>query len=59
MTKVKIKSYNELKDKDWFVEDMKIYCGRTTELNCEVDDGFYTLFGCSDWQWSENGFTYL
>lgn len=56
MTKVKIKSYSELKDKSWFVEDMKIYCGRQTTVAHIIDEEFVLLSGCWDWQWAKDGY---
>lgn len=53
---VKIKSYNELKDKPWFVEDMRIYSGMTTSIAHVIDDDFVLLTGCSDWQWKHDGY---
>lgn len=52
----KIKSYKELKNESWFVEDMKIYCGREVEIVHEVDENFVLLSGCSDWQWARDSF---
>jgi hypothetical protein len=41
---VKVKPYTKLKDKDWFVDDMKKYCGNTYEVQSDVDDDFVYLY---------------
>ena len=47
----KIRSYNELKNEPWFVDDMKNFCGRMVEITFDFGDGYVLLSGCSDWQW--------
>lgn len=59
MKKVKIKSYNELKDKQWFVDDMRKFCGMETAIKSEMENCFYFLCGCEDWIWEADGFDYI
>lgn len=56
MIKVKIGSYDELKNKDWFVEDMKIYCGMETTINRDVDADHVYLNGCGRYVFGKDGF---
>ena len=55
MASVKVKSYSELKNKSWFVDDMKFACGITTEISFEIDDEYVYLKGCGDWQFGKDG----
>ena len=52
---VKIKSYKELKNEAWFVDDMKCYCGRETPVICEANEDFVYLDGCGEWQFEKSG----
>lgn len=59
--KVKIKSYDELRNCSWFVEDMRRYCGMETEISCECSGLYYAywLEGCGDWIWFDEGMIFL
>lgn len=48
--KVRIKRYSELKDCDWFVEDMKPYCGRIFRVSYDYGD-YVEIHG---WEWSKD-----
>lgn len=50
-----IKSYAELKNESWFVEDMRRFCGMKTTILCEIDDEFVIMAGCGGWQFHKNG----
>lgn len=53
--KVRVKSWNEIKDSGWAVDEMRVYCGRVYEICDEVDDRFVHLRGCGDWQFARDG----
>ena len=54
-TWVKIKPYSELRDKGWFVDEMKPYCGKTFEVHRDIGNGFVWLYGTKDFQWGVDG----
>ena len=56
---VRVKSWNELKETDWMADEMRIHCGRTYKVLCEVDDKFVCLAGCGDWQFGKDGLEVL